>query len=169
MKTENIITILVSFIATALTLLGFYMKFVLANKDKIQANKDKVDKKFEEVIAAATATREQVIRMETKIEIFWRNVGFDAAKILHTPHPENARRDFLIIRWETDKIGLAELHELISMLKDIIPDETKEASERKAASDLCRSLEAQYDLASKPMVNIDGSNREIGVEPLPET
>lgn len=110
---------------------------------------------------AANLLTTRVSNLETKIEIFWRNVSFDAAKILHTPHPENSRRDFLIIRWENKNIGLVELHELISVFKEIIPDEKREMAERNAASLFLRALEAEYNLLSEPMVNIDGSMREI--------
>jgi hypothetical protein len=96
----------------------------------------------------------RITKVETKIEVFWRDVSFDAAKILHTPHTENSRRDFLIVRWEKREIGLAELQELIAILEEIVPEENREMAERQAASLLLRALEAEYNQASKPMANI---------------
>lgn len=85
-------------------------------------------------------------RMETKIEIFWKDVSFDAAKILHTPHPENARRDYLLEQFVSQQIKREELTELIGLLKLIIDEKSREMGERTAASNMLRALERQYEI-----------------------
>ena len=37
-----------------------------------------------------TALAERLARLETKVDVFWRGVSFDAARLLHSPHPEFA-------------------------------------------------------------------------------
>lgn len=90
--------------------------------------------------------RERMTKVETKIEIFWKDVSYDAAKILHTPHPENARRDYLLERFVAQQITREELAELIQVLKDIIEEKGREFGERTAASNLLRALQGQYEV-----------------------
>lgn len=90
--------------------------------------------------------RERIARMETKVEVFWKDVSFDAAKILHTPHPENARRDYLLERFLAQQITSEELAELVITLKKIIEEKDREFGERTAASQLLRALERQYEI-----------------------
>jgi hypothetical protein len=90
--------------------------------------------------------RERMVRLETKVEVFWKNVSFDAAKILHTPHPENARRDYLLEQFVSQQITRDQLVELIMLLKDIIEEKHREFGERSAASSLLRALESQYEI-----------------------
>jgi hypothetical protein len=90
--------------------------------------------------------RERIARMETKVEVFWKDVSFDAAKILHTPHPENARRDYLLEQFMKQEITIDELKELVDTLKAIIDQKHREFGERTAASNLLRALERQYEI-----------------------
>lgn len=90
--------------------------------------------------------RERMTKVETKIEIFWKDVCYDAAKILHTPHPENQRRDFLLEQFMAQKITRDELAELIMLLKKIIDEKWREMGERTAASNMLRALERQYEI-----------------------
>ena len=93
---------------------------------------------------AEAKLRERLTAIETKVEVFWRSVAIDAAKILHTPHPENARRDELLERFVEGIIDREELKELIVTLKKIIDDTFREFGERTAASNLLRVIEMQY-------------------------
>src|SRR5690242_4138807 len=86
-------------------------------------------------------TRERIITLETKIEIFWRSVAFDAAKILHTPHLINKKRDELLEKFVEGKIIREELKELILILKQIIEEKNRDFGERTAASQLLRAIE----------------------------
>lgn len=90
--------------------------------------------------------RERIARMETKVEVFWKDVSFDAARILHTPHPENARRDYLLEQFVAQQITREELHELVAVLQQIIEQKHREFGERTAASQLLRALERQYEI-----------------------
>lgn len=90
--------------------------------------------------------RERLTRLETKVEIFWKDVTYDAAKILHTPHPENERRDYLLEQFVEQQITRDELKELISLLKSIIEESWREMGERTAASQMLRALQRQYEI-----------------------
>lgn len=98
------------------------------------------------LIAGYIKLRERLVAIEVKIDVFWKNVAFDAAKILHTPHPENKRRDELLELFVEGKIKREELKELIIILKGILEDKLREFGERTAASNLLRAIEFQYDV-----------------------
>lgn len=91
-------------------------------------------------------TRERIVALETKIEIFWKNVAFDNAKILHTPHPKNARRDELLEKFVEEKFTKNELKELVIILQKIIVDNFNEFGERTAASQLFRTIAMLYEI-----------------------
>jgi len=91
--------------------------------------------------------RERVSSLETKMEgvwDFWKQAARDAAKILHTPHPENARRDFLIEQFVDEKITNSEIEELIEILQDILDDNGRAFGERSSASTLLRFIEKRF-------------------------
>lgn len=91
-------------------------------------------------------SRERLARLETKVEVFWKSVALDAAKILHTPHPENARRDDLLEKFTDGSITREELEELIRTLNKIVEEKHREFGERTAASTLLRAIEIQYEI-----------------------
>lgn len=97
-------------------------------------------------IKGVIETRERLTRVEVKVDVFWKDVAFDAARILHTPHPENARRDYLIEQLLSQNITRSELEELVETLKKIIDEKNRVFGERMAASLLLRVLQKQYEI-----------------------
>lgn len=58
--------------------------------------------------------------LESKIEVFWRNVAYDAAKILHSPHPERAELDSLLEQLDADEITAEGSERLQVMLREVM-------------------------------------------------
>lgn len=54
--------------------------------------------------------------LETKIDVFWRNMAVDAAMSLHSPHPEMARRDYLLEQFIDDALTTSEADELMAAM-----------------------------------------------------
>jgi PAS domain S-box-containing protein len=54
--------------------------------------------------------------LETKIDVFWRNVAFDAAQILHSPHVRRARVDALLEKFQLSYLTGEESAELLHLL-----------------------------------------------------
>jgi len=98
---------------------------------------------------AVVKQRERLTKVETKMEIFWKDVSFDSAKILHTPHAENLRRDELLEKFLKETITRNELAELIITLEDIVEDNNRDFGERSAASTLLRALQGRYEIKSR--------------------
>lgn len=88
--------------------------------------------------------KERLVKLETKVDVFWKGVGFDAAKILHSPHPEHARRDYLIERFMDERLTKEEMEELIRALIKARDDENVLKGERVAASIMLRAMEQRY-------------------------
>lgn len=86
----------------------------------------------------------QISVLEAKIDVFWKTVSIDAAKILHSPHPQHARRDELIEHFLADTLTWEELAEFAQTLRAAINDEHGLPGERMAASLLLRALEIRY-------------------------
>jgi hypothetical protein len=99
-----------------------------------------------DIAEADTRLRERMTALEVKISLYWDAVTRDAAKILHTPHPENARRDYLLEQFVSQQITREELEELIKVLKNIIDEKARDMGERTAASNMLRALEQQYEI-----------------------
>jgi hypothetical protein len=97
-------------------------------------------------VQGVVKNRERMAVMETKMEIFWRGVAYDNARILHTPHPENKRRDEILEKFVDQTITIDELKELVDLLHKIIENKNREFGERTAASNLLRAIEFQYKL-----------------------
>jgi uncharacterized membrane protein YccC len=49
--------------------------------------------------------REQIVVLETKIDVFWKQVAMDAAKILHQPDPRRAKIDALLDAFMEDALS----------------------------------------------------------------
>lgn len=125
-------SILIEIISVLIALVAFY-----ATQRNFSENvKRDVNKNSEQV-----NTRLSVL--ETKIELYWRNIALDQARILHMPHPEFARRDELLERLLSGEITLNELHELQEMLKAAIGGihDSGDDGQRVAASILLRVIE----------------------------
>lgn len=85
----------------------------------------------------------RVGKLETKVEIFWKLVSLDAAKVLHSPHPERERLDQLIEAYVAGSITKSENVEMIAILQEIINNSLAPCGERLAASTLMHVLEFQ--------------------------
>jgi hypothetical protein len=93
-----------------------------------------------------TALRERITAIETKVDVFWRTVCMDAARILHRPDPRLARRDELIEKFLAETINRTELSEFIEILQRLIDDHDAAPGDRLAASIIFRSIESRYGL-----------------------
>lgn len=98
------------------------------------------------VIAGYIKLRERLVSLEVKVSLYWETIAKNAAQILHTPHPENMRRDELLEKFVEANIKREELIELIGVLKNIIDEKTREFGERNAANTLLTAIKAQYEL-----------------------
>jgi hypothetical protein len=97
--------------------------------------------------AETASLAERLARLETKVDVFWRGVSFDAARLLHSPHPEFARRDHLLERFLAQRLTGTEARELTQMMSAILKDSTSDAGQRMAASVVLRYLASWYDTA----------------------
>lgn len=86
------------------------------NIDTIQRNSDATD------IAIGKAIQPIESRMailETKVDVFWKQIAMDAAKILHQPDPRRARVDALLEAFMEDALSPQEELELRKILLKI--------------------------------------------------
>ncbi|MBF9133460.1 hypothetical protein I0C86_31545 [Plantactinospora sp. S1510] len=91
------------------------------------------------------ALAERLAKLETKVDVFWRGVSFDAARLLHSPHPEFARRDELLERFQAQELTGAEARELGTMMSAVLKDKKAEPGQQMAASVILRYLSAWYE------------------------
>lgn len=92
-----------------------------------------------------TAQDSRVSVLESKMEVFWRNVAFDVSKILHSPHSGWEELDVLLEKFRDQQISSAEMASLETQLRDIVegrwaPAEVTRA-DQVAASLLLRAIE----------------------------
>lgn len=90
------------------------------------------------------ALASRITALEIKIEVFWRDVSFDAARTLHSPDPKHARMDYLIDAYIDGRQTEEELMELVTRLREKIDDQIGERSERLTASLMLRSMAVRY-------------------------
>ncbi len=57
--------------------------------------------------------------LEAKIDVFWRNVAYDAARILHSPHPDRAELDTLLEAFQENKLDPSGMKNLIRKLEEV--------------------------------------------------
>lgn len=86
---------------------------------------------------------ERLAKLETQVDVFWRGVTYDAARALHSPHPEFARRDHLLERFMAGTLTGPEMRELVAALSRVREDHDATAGERLAAGVVLSSIEAQ--------------------------
>lgn len=91
----------------------------------------------------------QLTALETKVEVFWKGMIQDAAALLHHPHPEFARRDYLIEQLTANKITDKEARELHSMLTLVWNDQEAPFGERLASSMVMRALSMDFGIEEK--------------------
>lgn len=92
-----------------------------------------------------TAQDSRVSILESKMEVFWRNVAFDVSKILHSPHPGWENLDALLEKFRDEAITATEMADLETQLRDMVegrwtPAEVTRA-DQVAASLLLRAIE----------------------------
>lgn len=92
---------------------------------------------------AALASRTTLL--ESKMEVFWRNVAFDVSKILHSPHSGWEDLDALLEKFRDGSITPGEMAAMEEHLRDMVdgrwvPAEVTRA-DQVAASLLLRAIE----------------------------
>jgi RNase H-fold protein (predicted Holliday junction resolvase) len=97
--------------------------------------------------ADTAALAERLARLETKVDVFWRGVSFDAARLLHSPHPKFARRDHLLEQFMAERLTGVEARELTKLMSEVLKDNRSDPGQRMAASVVLRYLAAWYDNA----------------------
>ena len=94
--------------------------------------------------------------METKIEVFWRSVAMDAAKIIHSPDPRRAHIDELLDAFmggSLTGVQASELREILVFLRDWEPGKPSDfpvyQGEQVAAAILLRTMDHALSSGSK--------------------
>ena len=99
------------------TELEFKMKTVSTRLDNVDAALSKLSDRFGPIL-------DRLAVIETKIDVYWRNVAMNAAQILHSPHPERAHVDALLEAFQAgtlDKKGHAELMGILKRVAEYEP------------------------------------------------
>jgi hypothetical protein len=93
-----------------------------------------------------TALQITIAEINVKLQVFWKDVAFDAAKILHRPHPDAAEMDRLIDQYLADHLTGTELKRFIILLEATRDNATLPEGRRLAASQMLRALKQRYEL-----------------------
>lgn len=92
-----------------------------------------------------TAHDSRVSILESKMDVFWRNVAFDVSKILHSPHPGWGDLDALLEKFQAQDITAPEMASLEDQLRDMVEGRWEPAdvtrADQVAASLLLRAIE----------------------------
>lgn len=88
----------------------------------------------------------RLIQVETKIDLFWRGLSVDAARVLHSPHPEWARRDALLEAFMSHRMTAEEAGELGAMLLEVFHDHDGDAGQRMAAAVVLKFLHTEHNV-----------------------
>lgn len=70
--------------------------------DHIVERQNQVDSKLDKVADAQGKLLDRTTALETKVEVFWRNVAMDTAKIIHSPNPARRHVDELLEKFMED-------------------------------------------------------------------
>lgn len=84
--------------------------------------------------------------INVKLGIFWKDVSFDAAKILHRPHADAAEMDSLIDKYLADRLRGNDLERFIELLEETRDNGELLEGRRLAASQMLRALKQRYEL-----------------------
>lgn len=87
----------------------------------------------------------RISTLEVKIGLFWDALAKDAARILHSPDPALARRDYLLEQFIAEKITRDELAELIKLLNMVVHTHGEDVGARLAASRMLIAIEMRYN------------------------
>lgn len=107
----------------------------------------------------STATENRLASLETKVDLFWRNVSVDAAKILHSPDPAKARQDYLLEQFMAETITIDEVAELVELLETLLSDHDSRPGDRLAASVVLNAVTVRYaavNTSASDLANSDG-------------
>lgn len=89
---------------------------------------------------AASRLAERITVLETKVDVFWKKVAYDAASILHSPHTPELDR--LLEAFQAGTLSPEDSAELIRRLEVIVSSrEASSAGARVAAMIILRVLE----------------------------
>lgn len=83
----------------------------------------------------------RVVRLETQMDLFLRTVSLDAAKILHQPHPDFARRDLLLERFTDNELTEEDESELLDAMAAVINNNGETPGLRQSASIIKAEIE----------------------------
>jgi F0F1-type ATP synthase delta subunit len=99
------------------------------------------------IIGVAVKLASRITALETKVDVFWKGVSVDVAKLLHSPHIEHRRRDELIEKYIADDLNLKELDEFINVLEKTKREGNEQ--EKFYAAYLLNVIRIRYNLHSK--------------------
>jgi hypothetical protein len=131
--------------------LGFTLSMIIFVYN-IVTNKNKASKEEKATLKGNIESLEQhyeelngkVIAIETKVDVFWKNVTYSAAAGLHSPHPEFKDRDILLEKYMDDTISDRDLERLYAMLEEIIENESSLAGQKLSANILIADIKNKY-------------------------
>jgi hypothetical protein len=87
----------------------------------------------------------RVAVLESKMDVFWKNVALDVSKILHSPHPGWENLDALLEKFRDEAISPAEMGDLVRNLREIVdgrwPAAEVSRADKVAASLLLHAIE----------------------------
>lgn len=89
---------------------------------------------------------DRLARLETKVDLFWQGIATKLAGVLHSPHPEHARRDYLIESFMDGSITVEELVELVDALEKIKGDHEADTGAQVAAAVVLEFISMRYGL-----------------------
>ncbi len=98
--------------------------------DSVVALERDVNRRLDAIVRDVTA---RGAALETKVDVFWRSVTVPAAALLHSPHPEAARRDALLEALMAGRLGLEDAAELAGLVEAMRDDPAASQVERLAA------------------------------------
>lgn len=87
--------------------------------DSISEIKARVQQIDERGTTGLGKVADRVSVLETKMDVFWRNVGVELARVLHSPNPARAHVDALLEAWIENRITPDERDELKRLLEYI--------------------------------------------------
>lgn len=129
-------------LSAASLLFATFVFFSNRNRQNEQIKTDSFDKLVEKVNKLEIEHAE----INVKLAVFWRDVSFDAAKILHRPHPDAAVMDNLIDKYLADQLKDTDLRDLIKLLEATRDDGNLFEGRRLAASQMLRAIKQRYEL-----------------------
>lgn len=116
----------------------------LAQELKVQVGNVATDIRLVKEEVSKNTTRIGVL--ESKMDVFWRNVALDVAQVLHSPHEGWQHLDLLLDRFRDDTITSSEMSELTELLRKVKDGKFSSLvpvsrSDQIAASLLLRAIE----------------------------